>query len=282
MGNLQSTHNMCTHLTWQDLKGVEDPKPRIITPCAPGLPSSAPSWPRLRPSASWPWCCRAGLMPTRLPGMAVVLVIGILAAAIGLGHLGSAPAGSRSCWAAPGPSSCSCATPRPAGHGRRPWRRCCWSTAAASSPGCPSTTPPGPPGRHCWSCCRRARRGSWTLAPAWAAPWPTWPGPAGTRASAGSRASPLTFLAAWLRTRPSRDNCQVRWGNLWQEDLGAYDVVYAFLSPAPMPDLWAKAVREMKPGSLLVSNTFTVPGHEPARRIPLPGRKDACLLVWQF
>jgi hypothetical protein len=38
----------------------------------------------------------------------------------------------------------------------------------------------------------------------------------------------------------------------------------------------------MKPGSLLVSNTFDVPGHEPAQRIPLPGRRDACLLVWRF
>jgi SAM-dependent methyltransferase len=98
----------------------------------------------------------------------------------------------------------------------------------------------------------------------------------------GVEASPLTWLAARLRTLPCRGNCSVRWGSLWREDLGRYDVVYAFLSPAPMPALWAKAVREMKPGSLLVSNSFTVPGQEPLRRIPLPGRRDACLLVWKF
>jgi hypothetical protein len=98
----------------------------------------------------------------------------------------------------------------------------------------------------------------------------------------GVEASPLTCLAAWIRTRPCRRNCRVRWGSLWGEHLGAYDVVYAFLSPAPMPELWAKAVREMKTGSLLVSNTFEVPGREPERRIPLPGRRDACLLVWRF
>jgi hypothetical protein len=98
----------------------------------------------------------------------------------------------------------------------------------------------------------------------------------------GVEASPLTCLAAWLRTLPRRGNCRIRWGSLWREDLSGYDVVYAFLSPAPMPALWAKAVREMRPGSLLVSNTFTVPGQEPLRRIPLPGRKDACLLVWKF
>jgi hypothetical protein len=98
----------------------------------------------------------------------------------------------------------------------------------------------------------------------------------------GVEASPLTCLAAWLRTLPCRANCRIRWGSLWREELCDYDVVYAFLSPAPMPELWAKAAREMKPGSLLVSNTFAVPGREPLRRIPLAGRADACLLVWKF
>jgi hypothetical protein len=98
----------------------------------------------------------------------------------------------------------------------------------------------------------------------------------------GVEASPLTCLVAWLRTLPRRGNCRIRWGSLWRQDLGGFDVVYAFLSPAPMPALWAKAVREMKPGSLLVSNTFIVPGQEPQQTIPLPGREDACLLVWKF
>jgi hypothetical protein len=97
----------------------------------------------------------------------------------------------------------------------------------------------------------------------------------------GVEASPLTCLVAWLRTLPHR-NCRIRWGSLWREDLCDYDVVYAFLSPAPMPDLWIKAEREMNPGSLLVSHTFPVPGHEPQRLISLPGRKDACLLVWSI
>ena len=98
----------------------------------------------------------------------------------------------------------------------------------------------------------------------------------------GVEASPLTWFAAWVRTLPRRGNCLVRWGSLWREELCEYDVVYAFLSPAPMPALWAKALREMKPGSLLVSNTFAIPGQPPHLRIPLTGREDACLLVWKF
>jgi SAM-dependent methyltransferase len=98
----------------------------------------------------------------------------------------------------------------------------------------------------------------------------------------GVEASPLTWFLARLRTLPCRRNCRVRWGNLWRQDLAGCDVVYAFLSPTPMPALWAKACREMKTGSLLVSNTFEIPGREPQRRIPLPGRSDACLLVWRM
>jgi hypothetical protein len=98
----------------------------------------------------------------------------------------------------------------------------------------------------------------------------------------GVEASPLTCLLAKVRSWPVRGNCEVRWGSLWGEDLGAYDMIYAFLSPAPMADLFAKATREMRPGTLFVSNTFTVPGQEPYLRIPLPGRKDACLLVWKL
>ena len=97
----------------------------------------------------------------------------------------------------------------------------------------------------------------------------------------GVEASPLTWLAATLRTLPLR-NCRVRLGSLWGEDLGRYDVVYAFLSPAPMPELFQKALREMRPGSLFISNTFAVPGREPQAIHPLPGRADACLMVWRM
>jgi len=98
----------------------------------------------------------------------------------------------------------------------------------------------------------------------------------------GVEASPLTFALAWLRTLPARGNCKVHWGSLWNQDLSGFEVVYAFLSPAPMPELWAKAEREMRPGTLFVSNTFAVPGRDPDERIPLPGRSDACLLVYRI
>lgn len=54
-------------------------------------------------------------------------------------------------------------------------------------------------------------------------------------------------------------NLHWRRGDLFAADWRAYDVVYAFLSPAPMAAVWRKACAEMAPGSLLLSNSFAIP-----------------------
>jgi hypothetical protein len=97
----------------------------------------------------------------------------------------------------------------------------------------------------------------------------------------GVEASPLPWLICRLRAL-GRRNARMRFGNLFVHDLATYDLVYVFLSPEPMPRLWDKARAEMRPGSLLVSNTFVVPGVEPERTIVLPGRSDARLLVYRL
>jgi hypothetical protein len=51
--------------------------------------------------------------------------------------------------------------------------------------------------------------------------------------------------------------------NFWRCNLSSYDVVFAFLSPLPMRQLGEKARREMRPGSMLVSSVFPVPGWKP-------------------
>lgn len=75
----------------------------------------------------------------------------------------------------------------------------------------------------------------------------------------GVENAPLTWLAGRLRTL-RQPNCDWRWGDLWHIDLSQFHVVYAFLSPSPMAELWDKAVREMRPGAMFISNTFAVPG----------------------
>ncbi len=95
----------------------------------------------------------------------------------------------------------------------------------------------------------------------------------------GVEASPFSWLVAWLRCLPL-PNATIRLGSLWRVDLADRDVAYAFLSPVPMPALWAKALREMKPGSCLISHSFEIPGQSPDRTVPVKGRRGARLLVW--
>lgn len=74
----------------------------------------------------------------------------------------------------------------------------------------------------------------------------------------GVENSPLPWLVGYLRTRGLK-NVDWRWGNLWATDLSPFDLVYAFLSPAPMAELADKVGAEMRPGTLFVSNSFAVP-----------------------
>jgi hypothetical protein len=92
----------------------------------------------------------------------------------------------------------------------------------------------------------------------------------------GIEHAPLTWLwarlAAW-----GRDNLEIRRGDFWPQPLGDFDLVYAFLSPAPMPRLWAKARAEMAAGARLVSNSFEVPGVAAERVVDVPDRRQTRL-----
>lgn len=96
----------------------------------------------------------------------------------------------------------------------------------------------------------------------------------------GVETAPLTFLLCWFRCS-LQPNCRVRFRSFWRESLGDHDVVYCFLSPAPMPALWQKARTEMAPGALLISNSFEVPGVAAQEVLPIDDWRRSCLFIWQ-
>ncbi|MBX3629420.1 MAG: SAM-dependent DNA methyltransferase [Nitrosomonas sp.] len=98
----------------------------------------------------------------------------------------------------------------------------------------------------------------------------------------GIEAAPIPYLIGKIRILFNKTNCNVQWGDLWQQDLAQYDVVYAYLSPVPMPTLWEKVCREMQPGSLFISNTFTVPGIVPEKIIRLNDFSESTLYIWRI
>jgi hypothetical protein len=99
----------------------------------------------------------------------------------------------------------------------------------------------------------------------------------------GVEAAPLPFLWSWLRIRLGGSrNIRVNWGNLWDCDLSQYDVVFAYLSPVPMKDLWQKARAEMRPGTLFISSTFAVPGQSPHESVQLDDLHNSTLHIWHM
>jgi len=98
----------------------------------------------------------------------------------------------------------------------------------------------------------------------------------------GVEVAPVPYLLCRLRFALSGGNCKVGWKDFRDLDFGKYDVIYAYLSPAAMPGLWEKASREMRPGSLLLSNSFEVPGVRPAFALATGTGSGSRLLAWQM
>lgn len=97
----------------------------------------------------------------------------------------------------------------------------------------------------------------------------------------GVESAPLPFVLAWMRTKLSGlSNLKIRYGSLWNQDLATFDLVYVFLSPAPMPDLYEKVRREMKPNTAFISNSFTVPGFDAEQIIQVNDERETQLYIW--
>lgn len=95
----------------------------------------------------------------------------------------------------------------------------------------------------------------------------------------GVEISPLPLTVAKARALLHR-NLRVELKNLWKLDFGEYEVVYAFLSPGVMADLWRKMEGEMRPESTIIINSFPCPA-EPIREIPIEDGRHFKLLVYR-
>jgi hypothetical protein len=65
-------------------------------------------------------------------------------------------------------------------------------------------------------------------------------------------------------------NIQIKLGNFWHADLSEADVVFCYLFPDVMRDLAAKLQSDLKPGAVVVSCNFDLPGLTP-EQILRPG-----------
>ena len=95
----------------------------------------------------------------------------------------------------------------------------------------------------------------------------------------GIESAPAPWLISLFRSRRDR-NVQIRRGDFFAESWAEYDLVYAFLSPVPMSAVWDKARRELRPGGMLVSNSFPVAETTPARVIDVGDRRATRLFIY--
>jgi hypothetical protein len=92
--------------------------------------------------------------------------------------------------------------------------------------------------------------------------------------------APLPWLITAWRCRKLA-NASVKRASLWECNLAAYRVVFAFLSPAVMAELGEKVRREMHPGSLFISSSFPIPGWEPEAIVQIEDRRMTKLFCYR-
>ena len=104
----------------------------------------------------------------------------------------------------------------------------------------------------------------------------------GTRV-VGIENAPLLYCAAKIRCALfGPKNATVRYGSIWSENFGDYHVLYCFLSSEPMPRVLNKAKEEIKPGRILVSNTFTDSTNTADEVVLVGDSRETHLNVWRF
>jgi hypothetical protein len=97
----------------------------------------------------------------------------------------------------------------------------------------------------------------------------------------GIEIAPLPWFASRLTALYTRSAAYFRLGNYHALNFADYDIIFAYLSPAAMLDLWEKSRQEMRVGSLLISLEFEIPNILPTQHIVGDGQSPD-LYVYQF
>jgi len=84
----------------------------------------------------------------------------------------------------------------------------------------------------------------------------------------GFEINPLAYLKARLCSF-GPNQIKIRRENFWEADLSGADVVFCYLYPDVMKKLAAKLAAGLKPGAIVVSSNFALPGFIPSRVLRL-------------
>lgn len=93
--------------------------------------------------------------------------------------------------------------------------------------------------------------------------------------------APLPFLMSWWRGK-NLENYNALRENFFNANFGNYDVIFAFLSPAVMPEVSEKIQREMKSGALFISSSFPAPNWQPESILHLSDFRKTVLYCYRI
>lgn len=97
----------------------------------------------------------------------------------------------------------------------------------------------------------------------------------------GVELAPLPWSISWFRAKLAGGNVRFVLADYENVNFGEFDLVFAYLAPPAMEPLWEKALREMRPGSLLLSYEFEIPNISPDFQKMIKSRQ-VMLYGWRF
>lgn len=98
----------------------------------------------------------------------------------------------------------------------------------------------------------------------------------------GAEIAPAPWLISRLRARLQGSGVNFQRRDYATLDLADFDVVFAFLSPAAMPELWRQARTQMRTGSLFISRAFPVESRPPDHVLCQAAGPRHTLYAWRM
>ena len=87
----------------------------------------------------------------------------------------------------------------------------------------------------------------------------------------GYEINPMAYLKARIFSF-GQNKIKIKRENFWEADLSDADVVFCYLYPDVMNKLAAKLAAGLKPGAVIVSSNFSLPGFVPSQVLRLESR----------
>lgn len=84
----------------------------------------------------------------------------------------------------------------------------------------------------------------------------------------GIEYSPLVWAWSILISPFWESKAKLRYANMWTVDLSDADIIVCYLLPKPMERMKKEILPKLKPGCLIVSHAFAIPGLKHEKRLP--------------